>query len=369
MHYLVENYRSSAHIIAAANALIAHNGERMKQDHPIRIDRRRKAQPAGGRWAGLDGHAKGRVLLLRVADPAHARPPRWSPASRNCSAWATAVGPTSPCSRVSANCWRRSARSASTDRSRSAWPGELPALHRIREIDAFLAALKQREREPLTAEALTALLPQHASPWRDLLASLIDDWRAEAGTAAVPAAEIAEFCWETLAEQRRERSIGSGVLLSTLHGAKGLEFPHVLIADGGWGRNAARRRRTPSLLCRHDPRPRDADAVGTGRRQPSPPAAARRRLAAARGAGGRAPAARGPRPPLHAPDPSRSRSRLRRSSGAGRADPSPTRRAEQRRRADPAARRRPSDAVGCRRGSQSRACQSAPHRSGVRASR
>ncbi|EIC20980.1 ATP-dependent DNA helicase, RecQ family [Thiorhodovibrio frisius] len=237
LHYLVENYRSSAHIIAAANALIAHNGERMKQDHPIRIDRRRKAQPAGGRWAGLDGHAKGRVLLLRVADPARQA--------------AALVARIQELQRLGDGSWSDFAVLARQHELLAPiralcehhhipvrLPGDLPALHRIREIGAFLAALKQRQREPLTAETLTGLLPQRPSPWRDLLASLIDDWTAEAGTAAVPAAEIAEFCWETLAEQRRERSAssggGSGVLLSTLHGAKGLEFPHVLIIDGGW---------------------------------------------------------------------------------------------------------------------------------------
>jgi ATP-dependent DNA helicase RecQ len=105
----------------------------------------------------------------------------------------------------------------------------------------------------------------HPGPWRDLLADLIDDWRAELGgvprdtsngptadadgapiaepaphvdSLAAPASEIAEFCWETLAEQRRERTLGNGMLLATLHAAKGLEFPHVLIADGGWNRAA-----------------------------------------------------------------------------------------------------------------------------------
>jgi ATP-dependent DNA helicase RecQ len=50
----------------------------------------------------------------------------------------------------------------------------------------------------------------------------------------VPAADIREFCYEALAELRRDRSLGRGVLLATLHGAKGLEFPHVLVADCGW---------------------------------------------------------------------------------------------------------------------------------------
>jgi len=52
-HYLLENYRSSAHIIAAANALIGHNRDRMKQQQPIRINRQRRNLAAGGRWHHL----------------------------------------------------------------------------------------------------------------------------------------------------------------------------------------------------------------------------------------------------------------------------------------------------------------------------
>jgi ATP-dependent DNA helicase RecQ len=61
----VENYRSSAHIIAAANALIQHNKDRMKVDHPIRINQGRKSLPAGGRWQQLDTLARGRVQIIR----------------------------------------------------------------------------------------------------------------------------------------------------------------------------------------------------------------------------------------------------------------------------------------------------------------
>ncbi|MFL7811197.1 MAG: 3'-5' exonuclease, partial [Anaerolineae bacterium] len=81
------------------------------------------------------------------------------------------------------------------------------------------------------------LLPQRPGRWRTLIKELIAEWGSEAGDASVPASEIAEFCYESLAEQRRDRRIGDGVLLTTLHGAKGLEFPHVLIADGGWDRD------------------------------------------------------------------------------------------------------------------------------------
>ncbi len=41
-HFLLENYRSSYPIIQVANALIAQNRNRMKQDHPILINQKRK---------------------------------------------------------------------------------------------------------------------------------------------------------------------------------------------------------------------------------------------------------------------------------------------------------------------------------------
>ncbi len=270
LHYLVENYRSSAHIIAAANRLIGRNRGRMKTDQPIRINHSRAQEPPGGRWEQLDPHTRGRVLVLRLPDAGRqaaalvqriqALHGRGGGAWRDFAVLARRHQVLEP---VRALCEHAGVPARSS--------GDLPPLHRIREIHAFLATLKAQGRTPLRPDQLDALLPQHPSPWRDLLADLIADWRVElggatgqvadgaaaggsvgardqgspapapgadrpsaAGTLAVPAIEIAEFCWETLAEQRRERAIGDGVLLATLHAAKGLEFPHVLIADGGW---------------------------------------------------------------------------------------------------------------------------------------
>jgi len=49
--YLVENFRSTKHIIDASNHLMRHNVDRMKIDHPIRINRERgpNLPEAGGR--------------------------------------------------------------------------------------------------------------------------------------------------------------------------------------------------------------------------------------------------------------------------------------------------------------------------------
>lgn len=293
LHELVENYRSSAHIIAAANALIAHNRDRMKTDRPIRIDRHREQQPAGGRFSRLDGFSRGRVLMLKTADA-------------GCQA-AALVERIREIRHISGDDWSEFAVLARTHETLApvralceaggvpvAVTGDMPSLHRIREIDAFLNALRERGRAPCSANDLEALLnasarlpqvtgflepadserpsPQgaglvgtrrmnlvcqetksslglqrsdaaaevgpkpysrHVTIWCKLLERLIADWRAEIGNHRRPAIEIAEFVYETLADQRRERRLGEGVLLTTLHGAKGLEFPHVLILDGG----------------------------------------------------------------------------------------------------------------------------------------
>ena len=52
--FLTDNYRSTSHIIATANAVIQPARQRMKTGHPIAINRGRAKEPAGGVWAALD---------------------------------------------------------------------------------------------------------------------------------------------------------------------------------------------------------------------------------------------------------------------------------------------------------------------------
>ena len=66
--YLTDNYRSTSHIIDAANTVIAPAAQRMKTHHPIRIDPHRTQDPPGGRWAALDQQGMGRVQILPTAD-------------------------------------------------------------------------------------------------------------------------------------------------------------------------------------------------------------------------------------------------------------------------------------------------------------
>jgi ATP-dependent DNA helicase RecQ len=70
--HLVDNYRATAHLIDAANRLIAPAANRMKAAQPIRIDRARRQLPPGGAWTKIDPLAKGRVQILPVGRRAHA---------------------------------------------------------------------------------------------------------------------------------------------------------------------------------------------------------------------------------------------------------------------------------------------------------
>ena len=62
--YLTDNYRSTANIIAAANAVIGPAQQRMKAGRPIGINRARAQEPPGGAWTLLDPVARGRVEVL-----------------------------------------------------------------------------------------------------------------------------------------------------------------------------------------------------------------------------------------------------------------------------------------------------------------
>ena len=62
--FLIENYRSTANIIRAANLVIAPAAERMKAGHDIAIDRARRSAPEGGLLEKLDPVSRGRVQIL-----------------------------------------------------------------------------------------------------------------------------------------------------------------------------------------------------------------------------------------------------------------------------------------------------------------
>ncbi|MCW2239067.1 RecQ family ATP-dependent DNA helicase [Azospirillum canadense] len=248
VHHLVENYRSTAAIIAAAGAVIAANAERMKPDHPIRIDGARAGQPDGGRWAALDPAGRGRVRRLAVDDAAHqlgatlaeVRRLRTLAPETVWSAVAVLARTRHDLMPVHALCEQEGLPCAPVyDRD-----GERFPLHRLREVSALLERMRRAKARVTDAWLRTQVAAAQAdrgpSPWWRLVTELLDQWAVRQGGAPAEPERVREFLYEALAQRRRERSAGSGIFIGTLHGAKGLEFRHVLILDGGWGHAATR---------------------------------------------------------------------------------------------------------------------------------
>lgn len=65
-YHLIENYRSTTHIIDCSNRVITRARNRMKGDQEIRINHARRGMPSGGDFATLDPITEGRVHVLDV---------------------------------------------------------------------------------------------------------------------------------------------------------------------------------------------------------------------------------------------------------------------------------------------------------------
>jgi ATP-dependent DNA helicase RecQ len=241
-HYLVENYRSTANIISAANALITRNQVRMKADRPIQINRTREKDAPGGAWARLDPQSSGKVQVLRVgADQSEAmaivaemRRLHHLQPSADWSSFAVLARTKHLFPAIRALCEHNGipvSWNLENDR--------IPRLHRIREFATFLDMIAERREQQLTVAELlawckSATARTNGNPWKDELVRLLETWREETADSPMPGSCLMDFFYEALAEQRREQRLGRGVFLSTIHAAKGTEFDHVLIPASGW---------------------------------------------------------------------------------------------------------------------------------------
>lgn len=237
--YLVENYRSSANIVEAANLMIAPAAERMKCAHPIRIDRARHKQPAGGNWARLDPVGQGRVQIL--------------PAGNTDATQAVAV---------LAELERLAQRTPDWDWTRCAviarkwenlWPlRALCELHSIpvqqadesssgfwslRETQALIGWLRGRGPALIDSASIERWLSaQPNTRWWQSLREAAAEYAQESGGAELPLGHLLDWLAEWGRDARRRQV---GLLLLTAHKAKGLEFDHVAVLDGEWTESGA----------------------------------------------------------------------------------------------------------------------------------
>jgi ATP-dependent DNA helicase RecQ len=240
--YLVENYRSSRHIIAASNALIRNNRDRMKGEHPICINREREPNLPGGRWEQLDPMSEGRVQIVSVKDRLHQAAYIKSEIDRIMDLdplvqwrhFAILSRTKAPLAAV------RSVLESAGYPLRSTLDEGLP-LHRVREIQAALEWLTAKEKENSRASDLQTGLNEirgerESNIWWQLIDRFIDSYREETTDSVLPVSRMIDRLYEFVAEQRREKVVGQGIFMSTIHSAKGTEFPHVFVLDSDWRR-------------------------------------------------------------------------------------------------------------------------------------
>ena len=234
--YLTDNYRSTAHIIEATNAMIKPARQRMKTENPIHIDRARSKDPPGGVWTDLDSVAQGRVQILPVGDTpitqsqtVVAELKRLSGLTQDWD-WSTCA--------VVAREWSY----LDPVRTLCELEGipvqmaneEFSNVWLLRETQALVSWLRGRDSLLVQSTDLKDWLEgQTASLWTKLLEEAIAAYELETGGAETAATQFIEWLAEWGRDLRRRQR---GLLLLTAHRAKGLEFDHVAVLDGGWDR-------------------------------------------------------------------------------------------------------------------------------------
>lgn len=245
--YLVENYRSTAHIVAAANVLIEPHRERMKTAHPIRINHARRDEPAGGRWQGLDPIGQGRVQVLGVPTDAIGQAvvvmtelarlksldPQgdWSDfavLARN----RTTLDPIRAWCHLNGVAYRLSEREAGG-----------PKFHQTREACHLLDLLRSKPQRRIRPATLTRWFAarftdaRSDNPWLVQLGQFVDETSCVWGDLRVPASTLIDELYEFGTDAARSEH--GRLTISTVHSAKGREFRHVVMLDGGDWREAS----------------------------------------------------------------------------------------------------------------------------------
>ena len=238
--YLIENFRSTGHIINAANRVIQANPDRLKAEHPIGIDKKRVTAPAGGNWEELDPIRRGRVLRIQL--PATDRDAGNLQAQaaarelvrltilegldvRGCAVLARSHRYLAP---LQAWCEQNGVPYHLAANKDSALP-----LTRLREFVKFVRMIGAHE-EALTPADLLQLVEarEFSTQWRAFFTTAVEQMQVELGDSKFSAATLVDWLYEYAREIRQQTS--EGLYLGTVHSAKGLEFRHVVLLDGSW---------------------------------------------------------------------------------------------------------------------------------------
>ena len=234
--FLTDNYRSTRHIIEASNAVIDPSQGRVKTGHPIQINGARAKDPPGGEWSLRDPVAHGRVQIMDVGETPISQAqaviaelkrlssldPNWNWAS--CAVIAREWNYLDP---VRSLCELEDIPVQMANE-------EFSGVWHLRETRCLRNWVRGRESKLVKTEDVVGwLTAQPQGPWWDLLGEAVSEYALETGGAETPVDHFIEWLAEWAQESRRRQR---GLMLLTAHRAKGLEFDHVVVLDGGWNR-------------------------------------------------------------------------------------------------------------------------------------
>ena len=234
-HFMIENYRSTRHIIAAANSVIEPARQRMKVDRSIVVNQSRRRERPGGEWEHVDPVTQGKVQILPAGKDAvtqaqlvvqelkrmAALDPGWK--WSDCAVISRNWSQLDP---VRALCKREQ---IPVQFSRE----DFTATWQLRETQALLCWAQDQGSLIRADNLLQWLLRQPAGPWNDLLVEAVDNYQLETDNQELPSSAFGEWLAEWARDNRRRQH---GLLLTSAHRAKGLEFDNVVILDGNWDR-------------------------------------------------------------------------------------------------------------------------------------
>ena len=233
--HLLDNYRSTAHLIDIANRLIAPAAQRMKAGQPIRIDPARRRLPPGGDWQRIDAVAQGRVQMLPAGGDARTQALAVVGELQRL-AGLTASWDWARCAVIAREWqWLEAVRSCCELQRVPVQMAREEGLRfwRQRETQQLLDWLHDDAGALVSGRAIAAWIARQAAAaaWA-MLDEAAAEYRGETGDAELPRQHFVEWLVDWGREARRRQS---GLLLLTAHRAKGLEFDHVAVLDGGWG--------------------------------------------------------------------------------------------------------------------------------------
>ena len=111
---------------------------------------------------------------------------------------------------------------------------EFSGIWHLRETQALLNWLRGRNSKLVkNADLHDWVVNQPPGPWIELLMEAITEYGEETSGAETSVEHFIEWLAEWGRDVRRRQR---GLLLLTAHRAKGLEFDHVVVLDGGWDR-------------------------------------------------------------------------------------------------------------------------------------